>query len=112
MEKLIIEVAGHKVTIEGIKGRLGDGIWHKEHYLDVWISFDPPVENVISTGIEFPIKNYGKDEFIQAIKDKLKKKIPEMKDEYRKRQVEREAETKRQEDLDSLASQIETMISK
>ncbi|MBA7716282.1 hypothetical protein ES703_125351 [subsurface metagenome] len=112
MEKLIIEVAGHKVTIESIKGRLADGVWHKEDYLDVWVSFDPYVESVISTGIELPIKNYGKSELIQAIKQKLEKKIPEMKDEYRKRQKEREIETKRQEDLDSLAKQLETIISK
>lgn len=110
MEKLIMEVAGHKVTIESIKGRRA-GIWHKEDHLDVWVSFDPYVEDVISTGIELPIKNYGKGDLIQAIKHKLEKTIPEMKDEYRKRQEEREIETKRQEDLDSLAKQLETIIS-
>lgn len=110
MEKPIIEVAGHKVTIESIKGGLAD-IWHKEDYLCVWISFDPHVENVISTGIELPIKNYDKGELIQAVKHKLERKIPEMKDEFRKRQEEREIKTRRQEDLDSLAKQLETIIS-
>lgn len=111
MDKLIIEVGGHKVTIESIKGKLAD-LWHQEDYLNVWLSFDPYVENVISTGIELPIKNYGKDELIQAIKHKLERKIPKMKDDYRKHQEEREAKTKRQEDLDSLAKQLEIIISK
>ncbi|GAJ14613.1 unnamed protein product, partial [marine sediment metagenome] len=54
---------------------------------------------------------YGKDEFVQAVKDAVQKLIPEMQDRYQKEQKERRQKEKRQEDLDSLAKQLETMIS-
>lgn len=107
--KLVIAIADHNVTVESIKGGLADS-WHREDYLYIWISFDPYVANVITTGIELPIKDYSKEEFIQAVKDKLEKKIPEIKDKHRKQQEERELKIKRQEDLDFLAKQLETMI--
>lgn len=106
----VIEVLGYKVTIKSIQGQRADGIWHKEDHLDVWISFEPHVENVISTSLELPIKNYGKEEFIKAVKDEVERRIPEIEAEYRKQQETRRLEAKEQERLDSLAAQIESMI--
>lgn len=111
MGKATIDVLSHKVTIERISAQLADTIWHRKDYLNVWISFEPHVENIISTGIELPVKNYGKDEFVQAVKDAVQKLIPEMQARYQKEQEERRQKDKRQEDLDSLAKQLETMIS-
>lgn len=111
MEMEIMDVLGYKVTIEGVIGRLADGIWHKEDYLDVRVSFEPYVENVISTFIELPVKNYGKAEFITAIKDEVEKTIPKIEADHRKEQEKRSREDRRQEDLNSLAKQLESMIS-
>jgi len=106
----VIEVLGYKVTIGSIQGRRADGIWHKEAYLDVWISFEPHVESVISTAIVLPIKNYGKEEFIKAVKAEVEKRIPEIEAGTRERQERSRVEAKEQEELDSFASQIESMI--
>lgn len=110
MAKPVIEVLGYKVTIKSIHGGRADGIWHKQDHLAIQLSFEPHVGNVVTAFIELPVENYGKDEFIKAVRDKLENWIPEMEAEYHKCQEKRRFEAKRREDLDSLAAQIERMI--
>ncbi|GAI84624.1 unnamed protein product [marine sediment metagenome] len=48
MEKGIeIEILGHKAKIDYVSARQADGIWHKEDFLMVSLTFDEAVEGTI-----------------------------------------------------------------
>lgn len=111
MEKPVIEVLGHQATIEGVKGQLADGIWSKEDYLLVWVSFEPYVANCISTAVELPVRSYGRDELLKAVKAQLEEKIPRFEAEHREELERMKQKERRQEDLNSLAKQLEDLIS-
>ncbi|KKN48217.1 hypothetical protein LCGC14_0654790 [marine sediment metagenome] len=111
MEKPVeIEILGHKAKIMSVRGHLADGIWYKEDSFAVQIDCDEPIGSTIGFFVELPIQNYGGQEFIQAVKKAAEKKIPEMIAERDNAHEEREVKKRRQADLDSIASQIETII--
>lgn len=113
MEKQIeIEILGHKAKLSGIRGRLKDGIWRKEDYIEVWFRFEEAVDGTLGFAIELPVRNYGKDQFLEVVRREGEKKLKEiLKDDAAKGAQQRQ-EKARQRDLDSLVSQIESMISK
>lgn len=112
MGEIFIEILGHKAKVAGIRGRLKDGIWRKEDYLDVWFEFEEAVDSTLGFGIELPVANYGKEEFLALIKREGEAGLKEIIKRDAEKREKQKSEGKRQEDLDSLASQIKGMITK
>jgi hypothetical protein len=81
MSEIYVDILGHKAEVTGIKGRLLDGIWYKEDYLDVWLQFaeGEAVGSTLSFGIVLPVKNYGRDELLKAIRDEGERRLKEIK---------------------------------
>lgn len=110
-KKVYVELLGHKAEVVSIKGRLGDLIT-KQDYLAVWLDFGEAVGSTIAFGIRLPIRDYGKDELLQEIKGFGEARLKEILDEDARGQAESWARGKRQEELDSLAGQLQSMITK
>ncbi|MBA7698659.1 hypothetical protein ES703_107339 [subsurface metagenome] len=77
-----------------------------------WFRLEKAVDGTLGFGIELPIENYGKDQFLEAVRREGEKRLKGiLKDDAAKREQQRQ-EKARQRDLDSLVSQIKSMISK
>jgi hypothetical protein len=107
-----IEILGHKAKIVRVQGEIADGVWYKEDAFVVQIQCDEGqgFGSTIGFFVELPVKEYGSQEFIQAVIMVAEKKVPEMMARDEKAQEKREAERKRENELHSLASQIETIL--
>jgi len=107
-----IEILGHKAKIVKVQGEIANGVFYKEDAFMVQIQCDEGqgFGSTIGFFVELPVKNYGPQEFIQAVKDKAEKQVPEMLARDEKAHEKREAERKREHELHSLASQIETLL--
>ena len=115
MEKPVeIEILGHKAKIVSVRGEIADGVFYKEDSFQVQIQCDEGqgFGSTIGFFVELPVENYGSQEFIQAVIKGAEKKVPEMLARDEEAHAKREATKKRQGDLNSIASQIETMIQK
>jgi len=113
VEKLVeIEILGHKASIVSVQGQLADGIWYKEDLFMVQINCaeGEGFGRTIGFFVSLPIKNYGPQEFIQAVKEAAEKKVPEMMAKDALDHERLEATKRRQADLDSIASQIENLL--
>lgn len=106
-----VELFGHKANVSGIKGRLSDNLWHKEDTLDVWISFDEPVEGIPpSFAIELPAKPYSRTEFLDLVVRKGETRLREFSVKHAKERTEMKAREDRQKALDHLARMVEAEV--
>lgn len=112
MDKVYVDLLGHEAEVERIKGELKFPPWHKEDHLVVWLSFKEAVGSTLSFGIGLPVRNYGRDELLQAIKAEGNRVLKKILDDEAQKHAEREAKEKRQEELDSLAGQLQQMINR
>ncbi len=107
MEKGIpIEVMGHKAKIDSVSARQADGIWYKEDFLMVVISFEEAVESTLGFGVHLPVQRYEKDEFIARVKAEAEATLPKLLEKHRKVCQERMREQEKQEALDLVVGEI------
>ena len=109
MSKVYVDLLGHKAEVVSIKGRLKN-LQTKEDYLAVWFQCDEVEGSTLGFGVRLPVKNYGKEELLKEIKKEGALRLGQIQDEDAWGQAAREAEKKRQEELDSLAGQQQQMI--
>ena len=106
-----IELCGYKGWLTGISSRIAYLPWHKEDELLVRIEFEQPYpENIISTAISIPVKNYSRSEFLVVVKEKGEEQIPEILARHRKDREEAVRRHKKDEELKSFAAGLETKI--
>jgi len=111
MEKGIpIEVLGYKATINSVSARQADGIWYKEDFLMVFISFDESVDSTLGFGVHLPVKRYEKDEFIAAVKAEAEVTLPKLLEKHRQERDNRRREQEKQEALDLVVGEIKSEI--
>lgn len=105
-----IEIMGHKAKIEGVSARQADGVWYKEDYLLVWLSFDEAVDSTLGFGIDLPVKRYNRDEFLAAVKAEAEEKLPKLLERDRTGREKRKREQEKQEALDLVVGEIKSEI--
>ena len=111
MEKGIpIEVMGHKATIDSVSARQADGRWYKEDFLMVFIDLGDGVEGLSGFGITLPVKRYGKDEFIAAVKAEAEKTLPKILENHRAEIAKHPRNRERQDTLDMIVEEIKTTV--
>ena len=105
-----IEIMGHIATIDSISARQADGIWHKEDFLMVKISFDEAVEGTLGFGVDLPVKRYEKGEFIARVKAEAEATLPEFLEKHRQMREKRRGKQEKQEALDLVVGEIKSEI--
>ena len=111
MEKGIeIEILGHKAKIDYVSARQADGVWHKEDFLMVSLTFDESVESTLGFAVHLPVKRYGKDEFIARVKAEAEDTLPKLLEKHRQESEKRKREQEKQEALDLVAGEIKSEI--
>lgn len=111
MEKGIeIEIMGHKAKIDSVSARQADGIWYKEDFLMVGISFDEAVESTLGFGVHLPVKRYEKGEFIARVKAEAEATLPKLLEKHRQGREKRKREQEKQEALDLVVGEIKSEI--
>ena len=113
MEKGIeIEIMGHKakIKIDSVTARQADGIWYKEDFLMVSLSFDEAVDGTLGFGVHLPVKRYEKDEFIAAVKAEAEATLPKLLGKHREEREKRRREQEKQEALDLVVDEIKSQI--
>lgn len=112
MSKVYVEILGHKAEVKSIQGKLKHPPWHNEDYLDVWLEFEEAVGSTLGFGISLPVLNYGKDELLHRIRVEGEVELKGLQNKDAERRIMREVALTRQQELDSLAGQLQSMISK
>lgn len=107
-----VEILGHKAKVSGIKGRLADNLWHKEDTLDVWLSFDEPVDGTLSFGIELPAKAYSRTEFLDLVVKNGEARLKELVAKHNREKEEMKARDERQKALDNLAHMVKAEVTR
>ena len=113
MEKGIeIEVMGHKAKIDYVSARQADGIWYKEDFLMVSLSFDEAIEGILGFAVQLPVKRYDKDEFIAKVKTEAEATLPKLLEKHRQEgeKRKRKREQEKQEALDLVVGAIKSEI--
>lgn len=111
MEKGIeIEFCGHKAKIDYVSARQADGIWYKEDFLMVSLSFDEAIEGTLGFAVQLPVKRYGKDEFIARVKAEAELTLPKLLERHRQESEKRRREQEKQEVLDLVVGEIKSEI--
>lgn len=105
-----IEIMGHKAKIDIVSARQADGIWYKEDFLMVGISFDEAVESTLGFAVNIPVKRYEKGEFIARVKAGAEVTLPKLLEQHRQEGVKRAREQEKQEALDLIAAGIKSEI--
>ena len=107
-----IELCGYKGRLTCIFSRIAYPPWHKDDELLVNIEFDQPYpENVISTAISIPVKEYSRAELLKVVKKEGEKQIAEMLVKQREERGKATLRVKRREELETLAKRLEAKMS-
>jgi len=111
MEKGIeIEIMGRKAEIDFVSARQADGIWYKEDFLMVSLSFDEAVEGLLGFAVNLPVKRYEKDEFIARVKAEAEATLPKLLEKGRQEKEKQKRGKERQEALDLVVGEIKSEI--
>jgi len=105
-----LEIMGHKAKIDYVSARLADGIWNKEDFLMVSISFDEAVDSILGFAVKLPAKRYGKNEFLIAVKAEAENELPKILERNREERERRKREQERQQALDAVVNEIKSEI--
>jgi len=111
MEKGIeIEIMGHKAKVDFVSARQADGIWYKEDFLMVSISFDEAVEGTLGFAVQLPVKRYEKEEFIARVRAEAEATLPKLLEKWRQEREKRRRQQEKQEALDLVVGEIKSEI--
>jgi len=111
MEKGIeIEIMGHKAKIDFVSARQADGIWYKEDFLMVSLTFEEAVEGLLGFAVNLPVKRYGKDEFLARVKAEAEVKLPQILEKHRQEHEKHKRGKEKQEALDLVVGEIKSEI--
>ena len=111
MEKGIeIEIMGHKTKIDSVSARQADGIWYKEDFLMVGISFGEAVGSLLGFAVRLPVKRYEKDEFIARVKAEAENTLPKLLEKHRQEREKRRRQQENQEALDLAVGEIKSEL--
>jgi len=111
MEKGIeIEIMGHKAKIDSGSARQADGIWYKEDFLMVGISFEEAVDSLFGFGVYLPVKRYEKDEFIVGVKAQAEATLPKLLEANNQEREKQKLRKEIQEALDLVVGEIKSEI--
>lgn len=105
-----IEIMGHKAKIDSVSARQADGIWYKEDFLMVSLSFEEAVDSILGFAVRLPVKRYGKDEFIARVKAEAEDTVPKLLQKHREEKEKRDREQQKQEALDMVVGEIKSEI--
>lgn len=107
-----VELLGHRANVSNIKGRLADNLWYKEDTLGVWLSFDEPVDSILSFGIDLPAKAYSRTEFLDLVVRKGEAYLQESMAKRIREEQTQKGEEERQKALDNLAQRVEAEVTR
>ncbi len=109
--KVEVEILGHKATIGDVRARVAYPPWHPEDKMSVYLDFHgQPVESILGFYVDLPVKDYGRDDFLEAVKREGEKQLREILERHgaeREEQLQRE---EKQKALDSIAEKIKSTI--
>ena len=103
-----IEICGHKAKIDSVSARQADGIWYKEDFLMVGISFDEAVESTLGFAVRLPVKRYGGEEFLAKVKAAAEDTLPKLLERHGQEREKRRREQEKQEALDAVVDEIKS----
>lgn len=107
-----IEFMGHKAKIGWIKGAQANPPFSIVDSLLVYIALEKPVDGTEGFGINIPVANYGKEQLTKTIIRVASDTLGQIVSESRKLAKKEDDRKRRQEELDSLGTQLLQMISK
>jgi len=105
-----IEIMGHKAKIDSVSDRQADGIWYKEDFLMVGISFEEAVGSLLGFGVNLPVKRYGKDEFLAKVKAQAEATLPKLLEKHNQEIEKQKLRKEIQEGLDLVVGEIKSEI--
>lgn len=117
--KLEIEIVVHKAEggirrflgkIDSVSSRQADGIWYKEDFLMVSLSFDEAVESLLGFAVHLPVKRYGREEFLAKVKAEAEDILPKLLERDREEREKRKREQEKQEALDAIVNEIKSEV--
>ena len=106
-----VEISGHNAKVSHIAGQLADNLWKKEDSLAIWLSFDEPVDGILSFVIELPAKAYSRTKFLDLVVKKGEVRLEEFVAK-RTRDKEDKAREERRKALENLSLTIEAEVAK
>ena len=111
MEKGIeIEIMGHKAKIDSVSARQADGIWYKEDFLMVSLTFEEAVGSLLGFAVRLPVKRYGRDEFLAKVEAEAKVTLPKLLEKHRQEGEKHKRGKEKQEALDLVVGEIKSEI--
>jgi len=105
-----IEILGHKAKIDYVSARQADGIWYKEDFLMVSISFDEEIEGILGFAVQLPVKRYVKDEFMARVKTEAETTLPKLLERHGQEREKQKREQEKKEALDLVVGEIKSEI--
>jgi len=105
-----IELCGYRGKITHIWVRGADP-WHPKDMLYVNVEFDEPYpENIISTAISIPAKEYSREELLRVVKEEGERQVSETLAKHREEREDRQCKKERREELDDLAKRMGELL--
>lgn len=105
-----IEIRGYKANIDFVSARQADGIWYKEDFLMVSLTFDESVESLLGFAVTLPVKRYSREEFLAAVKAEAEETLPKLLQKHREERETQKKRAEKQEALDMVVGEITAEI--
>lgn len=105
-----VEILGHKAKIERVSGQAKQEPWWKEDQLVVWLSFDEPVDSILSFATYLPVKKYEREEFLYHVRRRGEEDLLRLLAQHQKEKRELEDKQQRQAAVDAVAAEAQSLI--
>ena len=105
-----VEILGHKAKVERVSGQAKLEPWWKEDQLVVWLSFDEPVDSILSFATYLPVKKYEREEFLYNVRRRGEEALMRLLAKHEKEKRELEDNQKRQAAVDAVAAEAQRLI--
>ncbi|MBA7602301.1 hypothetical protein ES703_09390 [subsurface metagenome] len=104
-----VEILGHKAKIESVKGQAKVEPWEKDR-LEVWLSFEEPVDSILSFAAYLPVKKYEREEFLYNVRRRGEEELKRLLEDDQKERRKLEDRHQRQAAIDIVAAAAQRLI--
>jgi len=101
-----IEIVGHKAKIVHVSGKVALPPWREKDCIDVFIRLEESLDGIAGFTVELPVKEYSKEEFIDAVIEEGAKVLSKSLKEHRAEREERLQREEKQQAIDKIVNKI------
>lgn len=105
-----VEILGHKAKIERVSGQVKGEPWYKEDQLVVWLSFDEPVDGILSFPTYLLVKKYERAELLYNIRRRGEETLERILKQNESQRAQRQEKDERQAAIDAVAAEAQSLI--